>query len=203
MAITTARLPKTGRLFRQGLRRVALAAALAALGGCAGLGSFADLGAKRGETPYGAYLAGRLAAKMSRSGQVGIVVSGEPPSWNSQSAGFAEGVKAENPEVKVTYAVIGPAAYSDAAGGKRVTESLIASGADIIFGQGNGSSFGMLQAVETTKAADGGAVVVVRCTITARRRATQPRRRRRSGRAGRDLIEMEAPQQVAKVNPPP
>jgi simple sugar transport system substrate-binding protein len=58
--------------------------------------------------------------------------------------------------VKVTYAVIGPAAYSDAAGGKRVTESVIASGADIIFGQGNGSSFGMLQAVETTKAADGG-----------------------------------------------
>ncbi|TIN25801.1 MAG: BMP family ABC transporter substrate-binding protein, partial [Mesorhizobium sp.] len=79
-----------------------------------------------------------------------IVVSGEPPSWNSQSAAFAQGVKAEKPDVKITYAVIGPAAYSDAAGGKRVTESVIASGADIIFGQGNGSSFGMLQAVETT-----------------------------------------------------
>ena len=99
----------------------------------------------------GAYLAGRLAAKMSRSKSVGIVVSGEPPSWNSQSAAFAQGVKAENPDVKITYAVIGPAAYSDAAGGKRVTESVIASGADIIFGQGNGSSFGMLQAVETAK----------------------------------------------------
>ena len=33
---------------------------------------------------------------------------------------------------------------------------MIASGADVIFGQGNGSSFGMLQAVETTKATDGG-----------------------------------------------
>ncbi|WP_442920783.1 putative B6 ABC transporter substrate-binding protein [Mesorhizobium sp. CCNWLW176] len=109
----------------------------------------------------GAYLAGRLAAKMTRSKAVGIVVSGEPPSWNSQSAGFAQGVKAENPDVKVTYAVIGPAAYSDAAGGKRVTESVIASGADIIFGQGNGSSFGMLQAVETTKAADGGKVYFI------------------------------------------
>ena len=41
----------------------------------------------------GAYLAGRLAAKMSRTGTVGIVVSGEPPSWNSQSAAFAEGVE--------------------------------------------------------------------------------------------------------------
>lgn len=109
----------------------------------------------------GAYLAGRLAAKMTRSKTVGIVVSGEPPSWNSQSAAFAQGVKAENPDVKVRYAVIGPAAYSDAAGGKRVTESVIAAGADIIFGQGNGSSFGMLQAVETTKAADGGKVMFI------------------------------------------
>jgi simple sugar transport system substrate-binding protein len=109
----------------------------------------------------GAYLAGRLAAKMTRSKHVGIVVSGEPPAWNSQSAAFAQGVKAENPAVKVTYAVIGPAAYSDAAGGRRVTESVIAAGADIIFGQGNGSSFGMLQAVETAKAADGGKALFI------------------------------------------
>ncbi len=109
----------------------------------------------------GAYLAGRLAAKMSRTGTVGIVVSGEPPSWNSQSAAFAEGAKAEKADINVRYAVIGPAAYSDAAGGKRVTESLIAAGADVIFGQGNGSSFGMLQAVETTKATDGGKVLFI------------------------------------------
>ena len=109
----------------------------------------------------GAYLAGRLAAKMTRTKTVGIVVSGEPPSWNSQSAAFAQGVKAENADVKVRYAVIGPAAYSDAAGGKRVTETVIAAGADIIFGQGNGSSFGMLQAVETTKATDGGKVMFI------------------------------------------
>ena len=57
--------------------------------------------------------------------------------------------------------MIGPAAYSDAAGGRRVTESVIAAGADIIFGQGNGSSFGMLQAVETSKAPDGGPVMFI------------------------------------------
>jgi simple sugar transport system substrate-binding protein len=106
----------------------------------------------------GAYLAGRLAVKMSRTGTVGIVVSGEPPSWNSQSAGFALGVKAEKADTKIIYAVIGPAAYADAAGGRRVTESVIAAGADVIFGQGNGSSFGMIQAVETSKAVDGGKV---------------------------------------------
>ncbi len=104
----------------------------------------------------GAYLAGVLAASMSRTGTLGIVVSGEPPSWNSQSAGFAEGAKATRPDIKLIYAVIGPAAYSDAAGGNRVTQSVIAAGADIVFGQGDGSSFGMIQAVETTKATDGG-----------------------------------------------
>ena len=104
----------------------------------------------------GAYLAGMLAAKMSRTGTVGIVVSGEPPSWNSQSAGFAMGVKATGMGTKIVYAVIGPAAYADAAGGRRVTESVISAGADVVFGQGNGSSFGMIQAVETTKAVDGG-----------------------------------------------
>ena len=106
----------------------------------------------------GAYMAGVLAAKTTRTGSVGIVVSGEPPSWNSQSAAFAMGVKAAAGGTKIIYAVIGPAAYGDAAGGRRVTESVISAGADVIFGQGNGSSFGMIQAVETTKAVDGGKV---------------------------------------------
>ncbi len=104
----------------------------------------------------GAYLAGRLAVQMSRTGTVGIVVSGEPPSWNSQSAAFALGVKSMGAGTRIIYAVIGPAAYGDAAGGRRVTESVISAGADVIFGQGDGSSFGMIQAVETTTATDGG-----------------------------------------------
>lgn len=103
----------------------------------------------------GAYLAGMMAAKMTTTGSVGIVTSGEPPSWNSQSAAFAQGAKAANPDIKIIYAVIGPAAYADAAGGRRVTETVIGAGADIIFGQGDGASFGMLQAVETTKAPNG------------------------------------------------
>lgn len=109
----------------------------------------------------GAYLAGVMAAKLNRTGTVGIVVSGEPPSWNAQSAGFAQGVRATNPDIKIIYAVIGPAAYADAAGGNRVTAAVIAAGADIVFGQGNGSSFGMLQAVETTPATDGEKVMFI------------------------------------------
>src|ERR1700676_1022211 len=104
----------------------------------------------------GAYLAGILAARMTQTKTVGIVVTGEPPSWNSQSAAFAQGVHATDPAVRIVYAVIGPAAYSDAAGGRRVTESVIGAGADVIFGQGDGASFGMLQAVETRKSISGG-----------------------------------------------
>jgi basic membrane protein A and related proteins len=106
----------------------------------------------------GAYLAGVLAARTTQTRVVGIVVSGEPPSWNFQSAAFAQGVKATDPGVRTLYAVIGPAAYSDVAGGRRVTESVIAAGADVIFGQGDRASFGMLQAVETRKSTGGGKV---------------------------------------------
>ncbi len=106
----------------------------------------------------GAYLTGRLAAKMTKTGTIGVVVSAEPLPFNSQSAAFAQGVKAEKPDAKILYAVIGPAAYSDAAGGRRVTETVIGAGADVIFGQGDGSSFGMLQATETTKSVKGDTV---------------------------------------------
>ena len=68
------------------------------------------------QRPSGRLSRRRAGAKTTQTKAVGIVVSGEPPSWNSQSAAFAEGVKATDPNVKLLYAVFGPAAYSDAAG---------------------------------------------------------------------------------------
>jgi len=106
----------------------------------------------------GAYLAGILAGRMTRSNIVGIVVSAEPPTWNRMSAAFAQGLKSVNPNAKLLYSVIGEDAYADAAGGKRNTEDQIAVGADVIFGQGDGASFGMLQACSIKKAKDGGKV---------------------------------------------
>jgi simple sugar transport system substrate-binding protein len=43
--------------------------------------------------------------------------------------------------------VVGEAAYDDAPGAKRSTESVLAAGADIVFGMGDGASFGMIQAI--------------------------------------------------------
>ncbi len=64
MAVT-ASAPNGETILPSALKRVALIAALMLLGGCASLGSFANTGAKRGETPYGAYLAGRHAASIN------------------------------------------------------------------------------------------------------------------------------------------
>ena len=43
--------------------------------------------------------------------------------------------------------MIGEAAYDDAAGAKRVTEQQLAAGADVVFGMGDGASFGMIEAI--------------------------------------------------------
>ncbi len=97
----------------------------------------------------GAYLAGVLAATMTKTGTLGLVISADTPSWHKANGGFVAGAKSVKPGVKFLQAQIGPAGYADAEGGKRVTTTVIAGGADIVFGQGDGASFGMLQAVET------------------------------------------------------
>lgn len=104
----------------------------------------------------GAFVAGVLAARATRTGTLGIVVSGEPPSWNSQSYSFVAGARSVKADIPIRYAVIGPAAFSDAPGGRRVADAVIAAGADIVLGQGDGATMGMLQAITTSRATDGG-----------------------------------------------
>ena len=102
-----------------------------------------------------AYLAGVLAGTETRSGTVAIVTSGEPPTWNFMTVGFAEGLKSVRPDAKLIYSVIGEAAYDDAPGAKRVTASVLAAGADIVFGMGDGAAFGMIQAIREFNAGKG------------------------------------------------
>lgn len=94
-----------------------------------------------------AYLAGVMAALETNTGTVAVVVSGEPPTWNYMTAGFAQGVADTDPGVKILYSVIGEAAYDDAPNARRTTETVIAAGADIVFGMGDGATFGMIQAI--------------------------------------------------------
>ena len=95
----------------------------------------------------GGYLAGILAARMTKTKTVGIVISASDTNWYEMSGGFAAGVHSVNPKVKIRFAEIGPAAYDDSAGGKRVAQTLMAAGADVIFGMGDLASFGYLSAI--------------------------------------------------------
>jgi simple sugar transport system substrate-binding protein len=99
----------------------------------------------------GAYLAGVLAAKTTRTGILGIVISASDTNWYKQTGGFVAGARSVRKGIKFQFLQIGQAAYDDAAGGKRVAQAAIAAGADIIFGMGDGASFGYLQAVETAR----------------------------------------------------
>lgn len=94
-----------------------------------------------------AYLGGVMAGLESRTGIVAIVTTGEPPTWNYMTIGFAEGLHSVNPNATLIYSVVGEAAYDDAPAAKRSTETVLAAGADIVFGMGDGASFGMIQAI--------------------------------------------------------
>ena len=98
----------------------------------------------------GAYLAGVLAGKTTKTGKLGIVISAADTNWYKQSGGFVAGARSVNPKVKFLFDQVGQAAYDDAAGGKRVMQAVIAGGADVVFGMGDGATLGYIQAVETS-----------------------------------------------------
>src|SRR3990172_9445308 len=52
----------------------------------------------------GAYLAGVLAAKTTKTGTVGIIVSADDENWTKMSAGFILAAKATKPEIKIKLA---------------------------------------------------------------------------------------------------
>ena len=100
----------------------------------------------------GAYLAGVAAAMKTETQTVGIVASAEDLNWFLMAGGFTQGVYSVDPNIKVVIAYVGPAGYGDSAGGTTVTNQVIASGADVIMGMGDGATIGYLQAIESADA---------------------------------------------------
>ena len=99
----------------------------------------------------GAYLAGILAAKTTKTHKVGIVISAADDNWYKMSGGFAAGFRSMDKTSKIFFATVSPTGYDDAAGGKRVADSVIAQGADVLFTMGDNASFGYLQSIESAK----------------------------------------------------
>jgi basic membrane protein A len=101
----------------------------------------------------GSYLVGMLAAMASKTGTVGFIGGMDIPLIRRFGCGYAQGVKAVNPDAKIIQNMTGttPAAWNDPVKGAELTAAQISQGADVIFAAAGGTGIGVLQA-----AADGG-----------------------------------------------
>jgi len=92
-----------------------------------------------------AYPAGYAAGLLTKTNVAGIIQSMETDAnWIRMSGSFAQGLKAANPRSKLLFAVVG--SYEDPAKAKEFTLGQIGVGADVVFGMGDGTSFGIMDA---------------------------------------------------------
>lgn len=96
----------------------------------------------------GSYLVGMLAAKASKTGTVGFVGGMDVPLIRKFACGYAEGVKAVNPDAKIVSNMTGttPAAWNDPVKGAELAKAQKSQGADVIFAAAGGTGIGVLQA---------------------------------------------------------
>ncbi|HLU19208.1 MAG TPA: BMP family protein [Pusillimonas sp.] len=92
------------------------------------------------------YMAGAVAALMSKSGKIANVPAIPVPTIQEYDEGFKNGSKRINPDIEVMSAYVG--SFSDIAKAKEITTSMIDSGADVVSGIGNENVLGTLQAAK-------------------------------------------------------
>ena len=95
----------------------------------------------------GSYLVGMLAAMASKSGIVGFVGGMDVPLIRHFGCGYAQGVKAVNPDATVIANMTGttPAAWNDPVKGSEITKAQISQGADVVYAAAGGTGVGVLQ----------------------------------------------------------
>lgn len=101
------------------------------------------------EPQEASFIAGFVAAKMSKSKQVGFVGSMDTPIINRFRAGFEAGVKYADPNVKVESVYAGNP--NDPNKGSEIAKLLIGNGADIIMHAANKTGLGVIKACEEEK----------------------------------------------------
>ncbi len=97
------------------------------------------------------YLAGMLAAGMSKRGKAGLIGGVRIGVVESTFKGFEAGAKAEKPGFQVQTSFIG--SWEDASAAKKQAEAMIASGADVLFHNADAAGLGVFQAADEHKAA--------------------------------------------------
>jgi basic membrane protein A len=96
----------------------------------------------------GSYLVGMAAAQASKTGTVGFVGGMDIPLIRKFACGYAQGVKAVNPDATIVANFTGttPAAWNDPVKGGELTKAQISQGADVVFAAAGGTGLGVLQA---------------------------------------------------------
>jgi len=96
----------------------------------------------------GSYLVGMMAALASETGTVGFIGGMDIPLIRRFGCGYAQGVKAVNPDATVILNMTGstPAAWNDPVRGAELAKGQTAQGADVIFAAAGGTGVGVLQA---------------------------------------------------------
>ncbi|MDW4499095.1 BMP family ABC transporter substrate-binding protein [Sulfitobacter sp. D35] len=95
----------------------------------------------------GSYLVGMLAARASESGTVGFIGGMDIPLIRKFACGYAQGVKAINPDATIIANMTGttPAAWNDPVKGSELTKAQISQGADVVYAAAGGTGVGVLQ----------------------------------------------------------
>ncbi|KZY52546.1 BMP family ABC transporter substrate-binding protein [Sulfitobacter sp. KE29] len=95
----------------------------------------------------GSYLVGVMAAMASESDTVGFVGGMDVPLIRHFGCGYAQGVKATNPDATVIANMTGttPAAWNDPVKGSEITKAQINQGADVVYAAAGGTGVGVLQ----------------------------------------------------------
>ena len=92
------------------------------------------------------YLSGYMAGKLTKSGNIGLVIGGEEPTPNAEGNGFMKGVKDANPAANVEFAFVG--SYEDPAKAKEITKAMISKGCDVIQTNSGSSNAGVIEAAK-------------------------------------------------------
>ena len=97
----------------------------------------------------GAYLAGMVAASVSKSGIIGCIGGTELPPVKSSFKAFELGARAINPKVQVLVGYIGN--WDDVSAGKEQALAYVARGADVLFQNADAAGLGVIQAARERK----------------------------------------------------
>ena len=94
----------------------------------------------------GSFLAGALAAMMSKTGTIGAIGGMDGDNINRFLVGYEEGAKYVNPSIVVLKSYVG--AFNDPAKGKEFALQLMNEGADVIYQVAGGTGMGVFEAAK-------------------------------------------------------